>query len=45
MEELVGLFSNIYNRMYSPRQIKEETKVIFQDRLIDFRILNKGREL
>ena len=41
MEELVGLFSNIYNRMYSPRQIKEETKVIFQDRLIDFRILNK----
>ena len=38
---MVGLFSNIYNRMYHPNQIKEETQVIYQDRYIDFRILNK----
>jgi len=41
MEELIGLFSNIYNRMYNPNQIKEETRVIFQDRAIDFRVLDK----
>ena len=38
---MVGLFSNIYNRMYHPNQIKEETQVIYQDRYIDFRILDK----
>ncbi len=27
--------------MYHPNQIKEETRVIFQDRAIDFRVLNK----
>ena len=41
MEEQVGLFSNIYNRMYNPNQIKEETRVIFQDRAINFRVLDK----
>jgi len=28
--------------MYHPNQIKEETSVIYQDRAIDFRILNRG---
>lgn len=37
----VGLFSNIYNRMYHPNNIKEETQVIYQDREINFRLLNK----
>ena len=27
--------------MYHPNQIKEETQVIYQDRSIDFRILNR----
>jgi hypothetical protein len=27
--------------MYNPKQIKEETQVIFQDRTIDFRVLDK----
>lgn len=39
---MVGLSSNIYNRMYHPNQIKEETQVIYQDRSIDFKILDKG---
>ena len=38
----VGLFSNIYNRMYHPNNIKEETRVIYQDREINFRLLNKS---
>lgn len=38
---MVGLSSNIYSRMYHPNQIKEETQVIYQDRYIDFRILDK----
>ena len=38
----VGLFSNIYNRMYHPNNIKEETRVIFQDRETNFRILDKS---
>ena len=28
--------------MYHPNQIKEETQVIYQDRSIDFKILDKG---
>ncbi len=42
MEVQVGSSSNIYNRMYNPKQIKEETRVIFQDRTINFRILDRN---